>query len=114
MPSCLQAQLAHEALHRAPGHLDPFALQLPPYLPRAIDAKVLVPHATDLALQPRSAHHSAGSPRGIHLPGLVLVIGGRGDRQHRADRLDPVRVPIGVDELGHYFGRRSSAAWADN
>jgi hypothetical protein len=30
-----------------------------------------------------------------------------GDRQHRADRLDPVNGAVGIDELHHHFARRS-------
>jgi len=29
-----------------------------------------------------------------------------------ADRLDPVIIPMFVDKRHHYFGRRSSSAWA--
>src|SRR4029453_15184029 len=40
------------------------------------------------------------------------VVGGRGDRQHLADRLDPVATPVIVDEGDHVLDRRSSSAWA--
>src|SRR5258707_15096632 len=40
------------------------------------------------------------------------VVSGRGDRQNAADRLDPVDVPMIVDERLHGFDRRSSSAWA--
>jgi integrase len=36
----------------------------------------------------------------------------RGDRQLRADRLDPVLIAMAVNEVDHHFGRRSSSAWA--
>ena len=42
----------------------------------------------------------------------VLVVRRRGDRQHLADRLDPVVGAVFVDERDHHFGRRSSSAWA--
>lgn len=32
------------------------------------------------------------------------------DRQHRADRLDPIRRAVGIDERDHYFRRSTSAA----
>jgi hypothetical protein len=35
-----------------------------------------------------------------------------GDRQHLADRLDPVFLAVGLDETQHHFGRRSSSAIA--
>jgi hypothetical protein len=46
-----QAQLAHEAFHRAAGHHDPLAVQLPPHLAGAIDPEVLVVDPADLGLQ---------------------------------------------------------------
>ena len=45
---------------------------------------------------------------------LAPKVGRRGDRQHAADRLDPVRLPMLVDERHHHFARRSSSAWAKN
>jgi hypothetical protein len=39
-------------------------------------------------------------------------IGRRGDRQNLADRLDPVRFPVIVEEGDHGLDRRSSSAWA--
>ena len=45
-------------------------------------------------------------------PGGMVVIGRRGDRQHLADRLDPVRLAMIVDERDHGLNRRSSSAWA--
>ena len=40
------------------------------------------------------------------------VIRRRGDRQHPADRLDPVDGAVLVDEGDHGLDRRSSSAWA--
>src|SRR6202167_3240167 len=40
------------------------------------------------------------------------VIGRQGDRQHPADRLDPLRLAVIVDERNHGLNRRSSSAWA--
>jgi hypothetical protein len=40
------------------------------------------------------------------------VVGRRGDRQHPADRLDPVGLPMIVDEGDHVRDRRSSSAKA--
>jgi len=36
--------------------------------------------------------------------------GRRSDRQHFADRLNPMRMFVVVDELSHHMGRRSSEA----
>src|ERR1700722_14407146 len=40
------------------------------------------------------------------------VIGRQSDRQHPADRLDPTRLAVIVDEGNHGLNRRSSSAWA--
>src|SRR6056297_1107069 len=40
------------------------------------------------------------------------MVGGGGDRQHRADRLDPVRITMRLNEIHHHFDRRSSSAIA--
>src|SRR5208337_1951366 len=42
----------------------------------------------------------------------MLVVGGWGDRQHGADRLDPVLGAVVFDEVTHDLGRRSSSACA--
>ena len=44
--------------------------------------------------------------------GHMVVVGRRGDLQHLADRLDPVRLAVIVDERDHGLNRRSSSAWA--
>ena len=46
------------------------------------------------------------------MPGFPLVERRRGDRQHLADRLDPIAGPIFSDEIHHHFRRRPSSAWA--
>ncbi len=66
-----------------------FPLQLPPDLANAIDAEVLPEDTTYLDLQ---ADIAAGTDRqAIHVQSLgdVLVVGGWGNRQQPADRLDP-------------------------
>src|SRR5436190_23708364 len=40
------------------------------------------------------------------------MIGRGGDRQHFADRLDPMDLTVIVDERDHRLNRRSSSAWA--
>ena len=42
----------------------------------------------------------------------MRMIGRWGDRQHPADRLDPIRPAVIVDEGDHGLNRRSSSAWA--
>jgi hypothetical protein len=56
--------------------------------------------------------------RTIRQPGWIrpldqmIVVGGWGDRQHLADRLDPMRTAVRVNETHHYLDRRSSSAIA--
>ena len=93
-----QAQLAHQPLHRAPGHRRALAVELQPDLPRPVDAVVLRVHPADLGLQLLIAH---GPGRGH--PAGGVVVGGRGDRaavlgQHAADRLDPEPGLVLADE----------------
>src|ERR1700710_2521736 len=40
----------------------------------------------------------------------MVVVGRRGDRQHLADRLDPIRFPMIVGERDHGFTPRASSA----
>jgi hypothetical protein len=42
------------------------------------------------------------------------VITRRGDRQNPADRLDPERVAVVIDDIDQDLSRRSSSAWAKN
>src|SRR5262249_56431990 len=56
------------------------------------------PHPPDLLAQPRIVLDPRRLTAGIALPSLALVVDRWGDRQHRADRLDPVRVSGGVDK----------------
>jgi hypothetical protein len=48
----------------------------------------------------------------IGAPGRVGVVAGRGDRQHAADRLDPIAGAVIIDESDHGLDRRSSSAIA--
>src|SRR6056297_2203611 len=108
----LEAHLPHQARHRATGDIDPFAVQLPPDLPHAVDPEVLVPDAADVRLQHRVAPDPRRRRRGIGPARRMGVTGRRGDRQDPADRLDPVHPAMIVDERDHGLNRRSSSAWA--
>lgn len=44
--------------------------------------------------------------------GDMLVTGRRGDRQNPADRLDPIDVPVIVEEGDHRLNERPSSACA--
>ena len=108
----LKAHAPHQPLHGASGNIDALALQLPPDLADAVDPEVLLEHAPDLDLESLIALGPSGQPGGINALGDIIVVGRRSDRQHLADRLDPMRPTIIVDERDHGFTRRSSSAWA--
>ena len=44
----------------------------------------------------------------------MAPVAGRSNLQQPADRLDPERFPVPVDEIPYFFLRRSSSAWAKN
>jgi len=124
----LQAHPAHQAGHRAPGHLlslppepgEPLGSTLPPYLAHAVDAKVRFGHALDVGRQRQVAPGSRRQLRRVGTPGGMGMISRRGNRQHLADRLDPVGPAVIVDVAGktprrerdHRLNGRSSSAWA--
>ncbi len=80
-----------------------------PDIAHAADAPVLLEHAQHLGLLRLVA------PRKIREPGRVgplrqaIMVGGQGDRQDAADRLDPVCPSMSVDERRHHFDRRSNS-----
>src|SRR5690606_18464614 len=55
-----------------------------------------------------------GLARRVDLAAGVVVVRRRGDRQHLADRLDPVGIAGAIDEVLQDLYRRSSSAWAKN
>jgi hypothetical protein len=71
-------------------------------LAHTIDTEVLPEDAPHLDLQGFIPLRPGRQPGGIALPGDMVVVGRRGDRQHLSDRLDP----------DHGSNRRSSSAWA--
>ena len=108
----LEAHLTHQPFHGAACHREPFPPQLTPDLARPVDGEVLREDAGDLGLQPQVALGPRRQLGGIAPLRHVLAIGRRGDRQHLADRLDPVTTPVIVDEGDHRLNGRSSSAWA--
>ena len=108
----LQAHLPHQARDRAASDVEPFALHLAPDLADTIDAKVVVKHTPDFALQiPVAPGTSRQSGR---IPSLrrMEMEGGRGNRQYLADRLDPICTAMFVGKRNHRLNGRSSSAWA--
>ena len=67
-------------------------------------------HAPNLRAQRLVAFGPSRAALGVEPARTVRVVGRRGDRQHGADRLDPVLISMLVDEIDHHFGRRSSSA----
>ncbi len=106
----LQARRFHEPSDSATGHRDALAVQLEPDLARSVDLEVRAVHALDLPDEFGVPTASGGDRSSPGLLRLVFVVDRRGDRQHRADRLDPVLATMLVDERDHHFGRRSSSA----
>jgi hypothetical protein len=110
-PTALHAEIAHEPLHRAARHRDAVFVELVPDLVGAVHGQVLLPHPQHL----RPQLGVAPRPR-RRRPRLGGVIGGGGDLQHAADRLDPpaqrpaAAVLVLVDEGDHRFDWRSSSA----
>lgn len=87
-------------------------MQLVLDLADAIDTEVFLPDALYLGAQPAITLDAGWRAIRLGVTSLVLVVGRRGDRCNTADRLDPVRLPVIVDELDHHLPRRSSSAWA--
>ena len=107
-----QAPRAHQPAHRAARHVKALAPQLLPDLSWAVHLELLVPDSLDLRLQGVITLRPRGATCGIEPAHAMAVICRRGDPHHRADRLDPIRVPVIVDESDGRLPRRSSSAWA--
>src|SRR4051794_10377844 len=85
-----------------------FALELAPDLAHTVDGEVLIEDATNLDLQ-SGMLPGARRPLGRIAPlGHMGVVGRGGDRQDLADRLDPMRPTMIVDEGDHGWDRRAS------
>ena len=108
----LQARGPHQARDGAAGDRDPLSAELPPDLAHPIDPEVLLEDAPDLNLEPRVAPGSRRQLARISPSRGMGAVGRRGDRQHAADRLDPVDGTVRIDERNHGLDRRSSSAIA--
>jgi hypothetical protein len=107
-----QTHLPHQAFHRAAGHRDAFPAELPPDLAGAVDLEVGRMHPPDLLHEHQVLSGAWRGQRGIGTLRDMGVVGRPGDRQHPADRLDPVDLTMIVDAGDHDFERRSSSAIA--
>src|SRR5258706_94497 len=72
---------------------------------------VLGPDPLDDRAEDVIAERAHGALRRIAFEELMTKNTSTGDRQHTADRLDPVRLMV-VDEADHHFARRSGSACA--
>src|SRR5664280_605866 len=92
----------HEPGHLVPAHVEPLVAGGPGELPASVDGVVLLPDGLELW----SEVLVTDLPSRVG-PRLGVVVGGRGDLQLLADRLDPPStptgrvLPVGVDER-HY------------
>src|SRR5205814_10315496 len=83
---------------------DLLPIELGPHLVGPVDPVVGLPDPADLALQPLVAPRAGrGRPR------AGGGVGGGGDLERAADRLDPEALPVGVDVGAHRLGRQSSS-----
>ena len=110
LPRACQAHGAHQPLHGALGDCHPFAAQLMPDLARAVETEAGIVNTLDGLAQLVIAAGTSRSPVVIGKPGSMLVIGGRGDRQFPADRLDTQILAVRVDKRHHHLPWRSSSA----
>ena len=110
--NALEAESPHQTDDSATGDVVPLASELTPHFAYTVDAEVLFEDPPDLDLQGEIASRTLGQQGRIPSLGQVIVVGGGGDRQHFADRLDPELRPVIVNEGDHRLSGRSSSAWA--
>lgn len=94
----LNPHCPHKPSDGAAGDVEALSLQLPPDLAHAIDLKVLIEHPAYLDLH---GHVTTGAGRQathVRALGNDLVVGGWGNRQQPADRLDPEHSTVFIDE----------------
>src|SRR5258708_14303112 len=104
----LKTHRLHQPCDRAPRHILALPYKLSPDLADAIDLKVLFEDAPDLPAPRRVSARPRRRLVGICAAREMSVIGRRGDRQHAADRPDPIGVAMIVYEGDHGFNRRST------
>jgi hypothetical protein len=110
--NALNIHVLHQPRDSAAGNVETLAAQLVPDLAHAVDAPVLLEDSPDLGAQRLIPVRTIRPPGRIGPLRQMIIVGGWGDRQHIADRLDPVRIPMRVNETHHHFDRRSSSAIA--
>ena len=106
-----QTHLSDQPRHGASRHLHALPAELPD-LAHAVDLEVLLPDRRMCSLSPASRRIRGGAAAGS-ARGQRGCCTSTGDRQHPADRLDPVDAAMIVDEGDHGLNRRSSSASAN-
>ncbi len=92
--NALNTQILHQPGDCATGDIEAFPIQLMPNLAHPVDPPVRLAHALDLGPQRRVPPGTIRQPGRIGPLRQVVIIGGWGDRQNLADRLDPVLLPM--------------------
>src|SRR5690606_14336445 len=108
----LQPQATHEPLHGTACYGNAFAVHLPPDLIGTVHLKVGLPDPLNVRNQPVIALGPRAAQFRVALPGGMAPVGGWGNLQHVADRLDPMGIPVLVDVGVYDFSLRSSSACA--
>ena len=110
--NALQSHVLHQPGDRAARYILALPLQLPPDLARPVDMEILLEHPANFALQRDIAPRPRRQFTRVGPLGRVIVIRRWGDRQHLADRLDPMRLALIVNKRDHRLNGRSSSAIA--
>lgn len=109
----VKAEVGHQAFDGAARDAEAFAQHLTPDLACSIDLEVLGDDALDLGLHRKIPLRPRRELLGIDALGDVVPVGLPGNRQHLADRLDPMDLAVIVNERDHRLSGRSSSAWAE-
>ncbi len=96
--SAAQAHGRHQTGDRTARHLKAVPAQLSPYLANTVDLQAGIPDALDLGGELLVAPSSGRPLLWLRLTCLNRVVGRRSDRQHAADRLGSVNLPVIVDK----------------
>ncbi len=110
----LKAQFTHQPLDGAAGDGETLPPHLSPDLANTVHFEVLGEHARNRGLEILIAPRPRGQAIWILSLGNMLVVGGWGDRQNPADRLDPIGCPVIIDKRDHRLNGRSSCEIAPN
>ena len=108
-PYPLQSDAAHQSFDGTTRHSRSLASQLTPDFHRAIDLHVGLPDTRDLRSKEIVAVGTRTPLSWIAPKRRIPSVTGRGDLQDLADRLDPERIPMRINQLPQDLNRRSSS-----